>query len=135
MGPILNIVIMNLLFTTLYEVQINMMSNESIIKSVFFPHFGLFREHYIFLYKWDQYGPPLDLLCPYIAFIGPILLLSCIGDAVNAKFQLSATAGNFTSLITLNHIKSTFITLCWLLYYISHTFYLFIYLHSITVCC
>ena len=62
-------------------------------------------------------------------------LLSCIGDAVNAKFQLSATAGNFTSLITLNHIKSTFITLCWLLYYISHTFYLFIYLHSIIVCC
>ena len=62
-------------------------------------------------------------------------VLSCIGDAVNAEFQLSATAGNFTSLITLNHIKSTFITLCWLLYYISHTFYLFIYLPSIIVCC
>ena len=62
-------------------------------------------------------------------------VLSCIGDAVNAKFQLSATASNFTSLITLNHIKSTFITLCWLLYYISHTFYLFIYLPSIIVCC
>ena len=62
-------------------------------------------------------------------------VLSCIGDAVNAEFQLSATAGNFTSLITLNHIESTFITLCWLLYYISHTFYLFIYLPSIIVCC
>ena len=62
-------------------------------------------------------------------------IVSCIGNAVNAEFQLSATAGNFTSLITLNHIESTFITLCWLLYYISHTFYLFIYLPSIIVCC
>ena len=42
------------------------------------------------------------------------------------QFQLLATAGNFISLIT-------FITLCWLLYYISHTFYLFIYLHLLTV--
>ena len=39
LGPILNIVIINVLFTTLYEVQINMMPNESIIKSVLFSLF------------------------------------------------------------------------------------------------
>ena len=36
---ILNIVIINVLFTTLYEVQINIMPNESIFKSVLFSSF------------------------------------------------------------------------------------------------
>ena len=73
MGSILNTVIINLLFTTLYLVQINKMSSESNIKPTFCD-FVLFREHYLFLYKWGQYRPPLGLLWPYISFIGPILL-------------------------------------------------------------
>ena len=104
------------------------MSSNCILYCVFFMNKDFFFRHVVlmclfFSYVWGQ---------TLFSWWG---VLSCIGDAVNAKFQLSATAGNFTSLITLNHIKSTFITLCWLLYYISHTFYLFIYLHSIIVCC
>ena len=68
MGPILKIVTIDLLFATLYQVQIKVMSNESDIKPIF--------HHTYFYTNWTNIMPPLGLWCPYVFFIGPIIFLA-----------------------------------------------------------
>ena len=83
-GPILNIVIINLLFTTLYQFQINTVSNESNIKSIFFSILYYLVKVTYFCINWTNMAPlgpfaPIYILyrthfdfCPPIAHLGPI---------------------------------------------------------------
>ena len=75
---------------------------------------GLVIAFYIVFFMNKDCFCHVVLICLFFSYVwGQTLfswwgILSCISNVVNAEFQLSATAGNFTSLITLNHIKLHF---------------------------